>query len=629
LSKKALVPAASLALLLSLPALAQRTNVPFDAEHWVLDSAKVAEMAGRTALTGLAVLKGVEFQDGTISFDVWAPDVRKTGGRAYPGVMFRMASPGDTERLYIRPHRAGLYADAVQYAPVFNGVAGWQLYSGEGFTAEAAFPFEEWVPVRIEVAGRQARVFVGSGPAPVLEVGDLKRGVSKGAVALFAEGAAFFSNFSVMPDPSLRLSPPPPSFGVPGAIREWELSKGFPALLLESGRYPDAGMPGAAEWRKVEAAPNGLVDIARFVRFNGVEPETVFARTTLRSDGNGEPIELDFGYSDAVDIFLNGAPLFSADSSYRLRDPSFLGIAGYWDTVRLPLRKGDNELLLVVREGFGGWGFMARDGSAVFAAPGVAKAWETPKALRVPESAAGDPARDAVYVSVFDPAAPPRERGRQAVARIRTDGRDLEPAWVSGLDHPSGLAVLGDKLFVVERGALAEVDIPGAKVIRRTPVPNAVFLNDAAAEPGSGRVFVSDSGRGAILVLEGGAVSEFLAGGELPQPNGLLVDGGRLVVGTSGDGCLKAVDLRTKAVSVLARLGAGIVDGIASDGKGNLLVSQNGGRLFRVAGDGSVSLLLDTTTAGMNLADFCYCPASGLVVVPTYVDCRVAAFKIE
>src|SRR5690606_32629734 len=103
---------------------------------------------------------------------------------------------------------------------------------------------------------------------------------------------------------------------------------------------------------------------------------------------------------------------------------------------------------------------------------------------------------------------------------------------------------------------------------------------------GSDRVFVSDSGRNAVLALDGGAVSDFLIGADFRQPNGLLVDGGRLVVGSSGDGCLKAVDLKTKSVSVLARLGPGIVDGIASDGTGGILVSQNGGRLFRVARDG-------------------------------------------
>ena len=113
------------------------------------------------------------------------------------------------------------------------------------------------------------------------------------------------------------------------------------------------------------------------------------------------------------------------------------------------------------------------------------------------------------------------------------------------------------------------------------------------------------------------------------QPNGLFLRDGRLFVGTSGDGCVKSVDLKTKAVTVLARLGAGIVDGIAGDGSGALLVSQNEGRLFLVTPDDGISKILDTTTIGMNLADLCYCPEAGLVIVPTYADGRVAAFRIE
>jgi hypothetical protein len=622
--------AAGILLLLgSLACLAQDQAIPFESRYWILDSAQVVEQAGRKAVTGLAVLKDVVFQDGIIEFDVWAPDTRLTGGRAYPGVLFRMRSRDEAERLYIRPHRAGLYADAVQYTPVFNGLAGWQLYSGDGFTNSILFPLNEWVPVRIEVAGRQARVFVGGTETPCLNIHDLKHGLSNGAVALLGEGKAFFSNFRVHLDESFRLLPPPPAHAVPGAIMDWELSRGFPALLLETGLYPEAGMLAEAGWQKVSAEPSGLVDIARTVRFGGTEPETVLARAVIESNGGRTALKLDFGYSDAIDIFLNGALLFSGDSSYRLRDPSFLGIAGYWDSVNLPLRKGDNELLLAVSEGFGGWGFMCRDSSAVFAAPGVSKAWETPKSLRVPESAACDPTRKVVYVSIYDPTTPSMGQGRQAIARISLDGKALEPVWVPGLDNPTGLAVRGDTLFVVERAHLAEIDIPSRTIVKRTKVPMPVFLNDVAADPDSARVFISDSGENAIFIYDGQAITEWLSGTEILQPNGLFVQDGRLFVGTSGDGCVKTVDLKTKAVTILARFGTGIIDGIAADGSEAILVSHNEGRLFLVTLDGGISKILDTTTVKMNLADLCYCPEAGLAVVPTYVDGRIAAFKIE
>ena len=612
-----------------LPCPAGQASIPLDAKNWVLDSARVVEQAGRKALTGMAVLRDVTFRDGTIEFDVWAPDTRLTGGRAYPGVLFRMRPGDEAERIYIRPHRAGLYADAVQYTPVFNGLAGWQLYNGDGFTNSVLFPLNEWVPVRIEVAGRQARVFIGSMETPCLEIPDLKHGPSEGAVALFGEGSAFFSNVRVQPDPSLRLPPPAPSYGVPGVICDWEISRGFPALLLDTGVYPTAGTLSEAGWRKVSAEPSGLVDIARTVRFGGTEPETVLARTIIRSKEGRSSLKLDFGYSDAVDIFLNGTLLFSGDSTYRRRDPSFLGIVGYWDSVNLPLRRGDNELLLAVTEGFGGWGFMCRDSSAVFTAAGVTKAWETARTLRIPESAAYDPLRKVVYVSIYDPTAPSQGQGLQSIARLGLDGKSVEPSWVKGLNNPTGLAVRGDKLFVVERAQLAEIDIPSGRIVKRTAVQGPGFLNDVAADPDSSRIFISDSGKNAVYLYDGQTVAVWLSGGEIPQPNGLYVRDGRLFVGTTGDGCVKSVDLKTKTVTVLARLGKGIVDGIAGDGSGALLVSHNEGRLFLVTPTGGVSRIIDTTTVRMNLADLCYCPEAGLVIVPTYVDGRVAAFKIE
>jgi DNA-binding beta-propeller fold protein YncE len=607
----------------------QDRTIPLEPGFWNLDDARVVEQAGRRAVTGLAVLKDVVFEDGVIEFDVWAPDVRLTGGRAYPGVLFRMQSRDEAERLYIRPHRAGLYADAVQYTPVFNGVAGWQLYNGDGFTGALSFPFNEWVPVRIEVSGRQALVFVGNLNAPCLAVHDLKHGISRGAIALYAEGAAFFSHVRVRTDETPKLPPPPPANSVPGAILDWELSQGFPTLRLETDHYPDAKMLAAAAWTKVAAEPSGLVDIARTVKLGGSEPKTVLARTLVFSDGSRTSFKLDFGYSDAVDIFLNGRLLFSGDSSYRLRDSSFLGIVGYWDSVNLPLRQGANELLLAVSEGFGGWGFMARDASAVFAAPRVVRAWQTAKCLNVPESAACDPVRKVAYVSIYDPTAPSQGQGRQAIARISLDGRTIEPAWIPGLNNPTGLAVRGDTLYAVERTGLAEIDIPSGTVVKRTPVPSPIFLNDVAVDPDSGRVFISDSAKNAIFLYDGPTVAEWISGADLPQPNGLLVRDGRLIVGTSGDGCLKAVDLKTRAVTLLARLGAGIVDGIAADENGAILVSHNEGRLFRVTADGGVAKILDTTTVKMNLADFDYCPAAKLIVVPTYTDCRVATFKLE
>jgi hypothetical protein len=194
--------------LIPADAWTQDDFIDFNSDRWVLADAEIVEHLGRASLAGMAYLDGVEFENGVIEVDI-AVD----GRNAYPGINFRMQSPADYERLYIRPHRAGLYPDAIQYTPVINRIAGWQLYSGEGFTAGAEVHENEWTHLRIEVLGTQARVFWGDMDRPALEIDELQHGTSTGTIGLMCEkdGSAYFSNFTYRPDAALEFPPPPPS----------------------------------------------------------------------------------------------------------------------------------------------------------------------------------------------------------------------------------------------------------------------------------------------------------------------------------------------------------------------------------------------------------------------------------
>ena len=122
------------ALVAATPSAAEE-RIPFDASRWDLAGAVVEEHLGRPSLMGTAFLRDTAFRDGVVEVDVAV-----TGARSYPGILFRVASPREFERVYLRPHRAGPggYPDAVQYVPGFNGVDGWQLCNGDGFTAAAS-----------------------------------------------------------------------------------------------------------------------------------------------------------------------------------------------------------------------------------------------------------------------------------------------------------------------------------------------------------------------------------------------------------------------------------------------------------------------------------------------------------
>lgn len=603
---------------------AEQEVIGFESGVWTMGNAKVVEHLGRTSLMGFAYLEGVEFTDGVIEVDVAVPD---NDARSYPGIVFRVQSERDYERLYLRPHRAPLYPDAIQYTPVLNGIAGWQLYNGDGSTAAASVPSGEWIRLRLEVAGSQARLYLGEADEPALVVDDLKHGVSTGSVGVMGptDGTAYFSNFSYRIDDDLEFDRATLAETPPGTITEWDVSQPFPLGGVDLERPPSAQQGLTIEWRAAEAEPSGLVDVARHTGRISREPDCVFARTIVRS-GDEEVMRLEFGYSDAVSVFLNGELLFTGTSAYTQRDPSFLGIIGFFDAVYLPLVEGENELSLIVTESFGGWGFMCRDGNAVLLGDGVSEGWRA-GGLLTPESVVYDAARDVLYVSNFDAYGRAGPTGGQSLSRMTASGEITDPQWVSGLARPTGMALKENSLFVVERSGLVEVDTATGQVLDRYPIPGARFPNDVAVDE-DGRIYVSDSAASVIYRFAEGAFEPWLTGGEVAAPNAILVHEGALLIGNSGDRRLKSVDLETGEVATVAQFPPGNIDGIRVDERGDYLVSHWEGRVYRVDREGRTDRIIDTSVSGGNCADFEYVPEMGLLLAPTFTSDEVVAYRL-
>lgn len=611
-------------MLVAATAFAQNEVIGFDSDEWGLRNAEVTEHLGRTALTGSAYLENVEFENGVIEVDI-AVD----GSRSYPGIVFRRQSQNDYEHVYIRPHRAGLYPDALQYAPVFNGIGCWQLFNGEGYTAGIDIPENEWIHVKLEVSGKQARVFLGGADQPSLVITDLKHGVSRGAMGVTGPRGttAYFSNFSYRIDDLIHFEPPPEIETPPGFITEWHLSQSFKLSEIDTERYPDEQTLASVTWQRVTSDPSGLVNVSRYYGRSGREPDLILAKTTIHSKKE-ETKKYAFGYSDAVVVFLNGEILFVGESAYRQRDPSFLGIIGLHDAVYLPLEKGDNELLLMVAESFGGWGFMCQDAGAVFLHEHVKKKWESANKFSTPETVVYDPSRKVLYVTNFDTYNRSGPVGMQAISKVALDGSIEEMEWITGLYNPLGMAIAGDRLYVVEPRSLVEIDIREANVLGRQSPPQPVFLNDIAIDQ-SGNIYVSDSGKGTIYKFTDGSFEEWVAGGEINRPNGLHVHRGNLIVGNNGDHSLKSVDLESKEINTIVTLGPGIIDGVETDRDGNYLVSHWEGKVYRITPEGQKEKILDTTPPEIYCANFAYVADKDLLFIPTFFDNRVIAYKLS
>lgn len=352
----------------------QLLSISPDSPRWILEGeAKPTEYQGRKCLYlngGGATLKDFEMRDGVIDVDVTTP-----ARRGFFGIQFRIEGDTNGEWVYLRQHKSGL-PDAMQYTPILNTGLNWQIYSGQGFIGAIDIPKDIWFHLRLEVVGAQAKFYVKDMEKPALVIDDLKSGIQKGQIALAVlTGATYFSNFEVRetsPATWKRNLPPMPV----GTLTKWSLSPSFDALARNLEKPLSSTEIGSIKWQEVEAESPGFVPINRYresphprVTFANdfskrLDPQpgmkVVYARTDIVSESD-QIKKLYIGYSDDVSVFLNGKILYRGRSAQNFRDPGFLGIMNPEnDAVYIPLKKGNNELILAVSELGGGWGFICR-----------------------------------------------------------------------------------------------------------------------------------------------------------------------------------------------------------------------------------------------------------------------------
>jgi hypothetical protein len=272
--------------------------------------------------------------------------------------------------------------------------------------------------------------------------------------------------------------------------------------------------------------------------------------------------------------------------------------------------------------------------------PTLTPVWDLKGDFAAPESAYYHEASNSVFVSSINGQILDKD-GNGYISRLSPDGKVVNAKWVSGLNGPKGLRSVGNTLWVADIDEVVGIDIASGKVTSRVKVDGAMFLNDLATAS-DGTIYVSDSALSRIYAVKDGKSSVFVEGGDVvEQPNGLLVDGSRLILGSIGpaqqpgaargrgpsaSGHLFAFDLRTKQRTQLTGEAVGGIDGIELDGSGGLLVTDVlGQRLLHVAKSGQVRVLARFSAGG---ADFGYIGAKRIAVVPFLFENRVAAYDL-
>jgi hypothetical protein len=184
-------------------------------DHRGRHAAHLAPLQGHEQDTDMemsAVIAGSDFGDGVIEVDVsgarrqgYATD-DASAFKGFVGLSFHVR--GDSaERFYIRPENARLPNQlfrnrSTQYesTPEYP----WQRLRQESPGAYESYADMEaggWTRLRIEVAGKTARLFINGAAQPSLVVNDLKLGAGHGALALWTRisSDAYFANLRVQP----------------------------------------------------------------------------------------------------------------------------------------------------------------------------------------------------------------------------------------------------------------------------------------------------------------------------------------------------------------------------------------------------------------------------------------------
>ncbi|MDP3443592.1 MAG: hypothetical protein Q8T08_12105 [Ignavibacteria bacterium] len=334
-------------------------NVDFSAKDWkTFGSTEITEFDSVLTTyipkgTGIGYLDGLDFQNGIIECDLFSPS-----DKAYLGIVFRITSMSNLEYIYFQPHTSGKW-DAVQYDPIFNRSATWQLYNGTAYQAVADIPVREWFHVKIQVIGDSAKVYLDNNPIETLSV-KLKHDYSSGFVGVCSYHPANFANLKVTKlDTVVSFEPEPKTTFNNTYISNWLISEPYDNYDFKIEK-PFLHDSIAGKWQNINTEENYLMNLNRHFTFSKSK-NTVLAKVIINSK-KPQKKKLYFGFSDKIKIYLNTESIFTGDNSFhesnKFEDRGY--VLDKHQMLELQLEKGENELILEISEKKFGWGFIAQ-----------------------------------------------------------------------------------------------------------------------------------------------------------------------------------------------------------------------------------------------------------------------------
>lgn len=254
----------------------------------------------------------------------------------------------------------------------------------------------------------------------------------------------------------------------------------------------------------------------------------------------------------------------------------------------------------------------------------IEKTWTSEPVFKVPESVFYYPDKDMVFVANIN--GKPTDRDENGfISQLEPDGTIVRLEWVTGLHAPKGMNTFDGKLYVADIYRVAEIDINKRKIIRFYEADGAEFLNDIVTDD-DGNVYITDMSKGSVYRISDGEISEWIPAGTFNNSNGVYYLDGTIYLGENGR--IVSINPDTKEMKTIAEFDGG-VDGLEIDENGNFIFSDWSGKVQMVKPGGKPTVLFNTTDDKINAADIHLIREHNILLVPTFFDNRVTAYKIK
>ena len=153
----------------------------------------------------------------------------------------------------------------------------------------------------------------------------------------------------------------------------------------------------------------------------------------------------------------------------------------------------------------------------------LTKVWETKAKFESPESVIYDKKREQIYVSNGIGYG---HNGKGFIAKLSKVGAVLDLRWIEGLNRPTGMAIIDDKLFVADIDVLRVIDLGNGEQIQSYKVEaENPMLNDVAISI-DGEIYVTASGNHSVYQLKNEQLTQIIQDDKLLQyANGIVTNG--------------------------------------------------------------------------------------------------------